>query len=62
VGIVGGVLCLLCAWYAWMRFRDPPRLLVLQSKPYVRAGGFGVGLRYALVALVWTLVGVVLLR
>lgn len=55
VSVVGGILVLLAGLVLYSRLKEPQRLHILQSAPYVQPSGIVLGLKYAGLCAVWLL-------
>ncbi len=55
VSVIGGLLLALTAWYLVVKVNQPPRLHVLQEKPYRVAGPIVTSLKYLALFGVWAL-------
>ena len=57
VSILGGLLCALALFVLIQRVQAPPHLQMLQSKPYRPQGPIITGIKYALLAALWVVLG-----
>lgn len=55
--ILGGLLCALALFVLIQRVQAPPHLQILQAKPYRPQSGIVTGIKYALLAGLWVLMG-----
>jgi hypothetical protein len=55
VSVIGGMLLALTAWYLYAKVSQPPRLQVLQDKPFRPAGPIVTSLKYLALFAVWFL-------
>jgi hypothetical protein len=55
IGILGGLICALCLATLVMRLRQPPRLQILQARPYRPQGGVLTCIKYAVLLGIWVL-------
>ena len=61
VSVLGGVICAVYAFAAFLNVRQPPSMLILQAEPYKAQGPIKTAVKYGILLLMWAFLAKVFL-